>query len=178
VVSSASYRVASVDYGDVVLWDGVPVGVGEYEGRPVPRLPLLAVLHKGDERRFRFVALQQQAGQVEALAAELPEDARLFVHNERVEHVCPRCASGEAPSEHSHMPAEAHRLVYGKIVLPAQADLAGFRRDLDSLLRRHERVQLVLPELLQAVGDSAAAGKAHQLWRSLERRAERTGGAP
>jgi Flp pilus assembly protein TadD len=169
VASSASYRDASIDYGDVVLWDAVPVAIGEHEGKPVPRMPLLAILVKGDERRFRFVALQQEQGQVAAIAPELPADARMFVHQERIELLCARCASGEHMHKHQHEPPEQHRLVYGKIVVSGGADLGDFRRQLEQLLLRHPGVRLVLPSLYEAIGDSEAAGKAHQLWRGLER---------
>ncbi len=169
VVSSASQREASVDFGDVVLWDAIPVGVAEHGGRPVPRFPLLAVLTRGDERRFRFVALQQSAGDVAAFAEGLPDDTRLFVHHERVELLCARCASGEHMHKHRHEPPQEHRLVYGKLVVPGHVELDGFRRDLEARLRNQPKIQLVMPGLLEAVGDTAAAGKAHQMWRGLER---------
>ena len=169
VVSSATYRDASIDYGDVVLWDAVPVGIAEHEGQPVPRMPLLAVLVKGNEHRFRFVALQQAPGQVAAIGPELPADAKLFIHQERIELLCARCASGEHMHKHKHEAPEEHRLVYGKIVVPGAADLGQFQRDLDALIARHSGVRLVMPGLFEAIGDSPAAGKAHQLWRGLER---------
>jgi tetratricopeptide (TPR) repeat protein len=172
VVSSASYRDASTDYGDLVLWDGVPVGMSMHEGRPVPRFPLLAVLRKGDEHRFRFVALQQSQDQVASLARELPADARLFIHHERIEKLCSRCASGEFLAKHRHEPPEEHRLVYGKLIVPAASDLPSFRRELEGLLRRVPGVQLVVPQLLEQVGDTAAAGNAHRLWRALSARAD------
>ena len=76
VVSSASYRDASIDYGDVVLWEPIAVALATHEGKPVPRFPLLAVLRKGDEHRFRFVALQQTEGEVAAFANDLPGGGR------------------------------------------------------------------------------------------------------
>jgi tetratricopeptide (TPR) repeat protein len=173
VVSSASYRDASIDYGDVVLWDAVPVGIAEHEGKPVPRMPLLAVLLAGDERRFRFVALQQAPGQVAAIAPELPGDAKLFVHQERIELLCARCASGEHMHKHQHEAPQEHRLVYGKIVVPGATSLPEFRKQLEQLLLRHAGVRMVLPGLYEAIGDSEAAGKAHQLWRGLERSGQR-----
>jgi tetratricopeptide (TPR) repeat protein len=169
VVSSAAQRDAAVDYGDVVLWDAIPVGVGEHAGKPVPRFPLLAILRRGDERRFRYVALQQAAGDVEALAQDLPADARLFVHHERVEMLCARCASGEHMHKHKHEPPEQHRLAYGKLIVPGGVDLPAFRRDLDAALRKRPQIQLVVPGLLEAIGDTEAAGKAHQMWRGVER---------
>ena len=171
VVSSASYREASIDYGDVVLWDAVPIGIAQHEGKAVPRFPLLALLRRGDERRFRFVALQQRADEVAALAGDLPAHSRLFIHHERIEMLCPRCASGEHMRKHAHAKPEEHRLVYGKLIVAASAELAAFRGELDAALRRHPGVQLVIPGLLEAIGDTPAAGKAHQMWRGLERTA-------
>ncbi len=171
VVQSTTFREASVDYGDLVLWDGVPVGMTEHEGKPVPRFPLLCVLRKGDERRLRFVALEHDAGDVQALGAQLPDEAQLFVHRAKVEQLCARCASGDHMRKHEHTAPEAHRLVYGKIVVPGSVDLKAFRVALDALLKQHSKVQLVMPALLEAVGDTQAAGKAHQMWRGLERTA-------
>jgi hypothetical protein len=175
VVSSASYRDASIDYGDVVLWDGVPVAIFEHEGKPTPCFALLSVLRRGPERRFRFVALQQRAGQVAALGADLPPGGLSFLHHERIEMLCARCASGEHLLEHRHEPAREHRLVYGKMIVPGDVDLHAYRRELELRLRNHSGVQLVMPGLLEAVGDSPAAGKAHQLWRALERSAAKLG---
>lgn len=169
VVSSAAYRVASVDYGDVVLWDAVPIGVAEIDGRPVPRFPILAVLQAGGEHRFRYVALQHSEGDVQKLGEKLPAGTRLFVHAERIEHLCARCASGEHMHKHQHTEPEAHRVVYGKLVAEATVDLKALRAELDSMLKRSPTVQLVVPGLLEAIGDTVAAGKAHQLWRGLEK---------
>jgi hypothetical protein len=106
---------------------------------------------------------------VAAFAALLPDEARLFIHHERVELLCARCASGEHMHKHRHEPPQEHRLVYGKLVVPGGVDLAAFRRDLETALRSQPAIQLVMPGLLEAVGDTAAAGKAHQMWRGLER---------
>jgi hypothetical protein len=171
VVSSAAHRVASVDYGDVVLWDAVPIGIAEIEGRPVPRFPILAVLKKGGERRFRYVALQHGAGEIQKLGEKLPAGTRLFVHAEKIEHMCARCASGEHMHKHKHEAPEAHHVVYGKLVIEPEIDLKALRAELDALLKRSPSVQLVVPELLEAIGDTVAAGKAHQLWRGLEKHA-------
>ena len=171
VVSSAAYRVASVDYGDLVLWDAVPIGIAEIDGRPVPRFPILALLKKGGERRFRYVALQHSEGDVQQLGEKLPAGTRLFVHAEKIEHLCARCASGEHMHKHKHTAPEAHRVVYGKLVIEPEVDLKALRAELDALLKRSPSVQLVVPELLEAIGDTVAAGKAHQLWRGLEKHA-------
>ena len=87
--------------------------------------------------------------------------------------LCPRCASGEHMRKHEHGTPEEHRLVYGKLVIAGSVDLPAFRGALDAALRRHPGVQLVMPGLLEAIGDTPAAGKAHQMWRGLERSASK-----
>jgi hypothetical protein len=156
-----------------VLWDGTPIGIGEHEGKPVPRFALLSRLRAGDERRLRFVAFEQNEGDVQRLAADLSEGALLFVHQSQVEMLCTRCASGDDMRKHRHTAPEPHRLVYGKIIVPARSELAAFRRALDASLTRHAGVQMVVPGLYEALGDAAAAGKAHQIWRGIERSAQK-----
>ena len=175
VVQTPTFREASVDYGDVVLWDGNPIAVVESDGKPVPRFALLSRLRAGDERRLRFVAFEQAPGDVQRLAADLSRGARLFVHQAQVEMLCTRCASGDDMRKHQHTAPEPHRLAYGKIIVPGDADLAAFRRELDATLARHPNVQMVVPGLFEALGDAPAAGKAHQIWRGIERSARKAG---
>lgn len=179
VVTSPTLRDAAADVGDVVLWDVAPVAVRAptREGEAaVPRFPLIAVLQEGDERRFRFLAREQQEGQVAALAPAMPGDAKLFVQHARIDFVCPRCAAGESLVRHTHRPAEEHRVVRGKIVVPAHSELGAFRESLETLVRRHPGVALVVPALHEALGDARAAGKAHTAWAGIERTAVRVGG--
>jgi hypothetical protein len=61
--------------------------------------------------------------------------------------------------------------VYGKLIVPAELPLKTFRGALDAALAAHPDVQLVAPGLLEALGDTRGAGKAHQLWSGLERAA-------
>lgn len=174
VVSTPTFREASVDYGDLVLWDGTPIGVVEHEGKPVPRFPLLSRLRAGDERRIRFIALEQDDGDVAACARDLPEPGQLFLQRARVEMLCPTCASGGVADgqQHTHGTPEPHRLVYGKLVVPGDVELKTFRADLDAYLKPHRKVQFILPGLHEALGETKLAGKAHQLWRGLERSAQ------
>ncbi|MEM9194011.1 MAG: hypothetical protein AAGF12_32850 [Myxococcota bacterium] len=176
VVSSPSFRRAAVDYGDVVLFDGDPVAITTIDGQRVPTFPLLARLHEGDERRLRFLALEQNTGDLVALGESLPEGARLFVQLEHVESVCSRCASGEVLTKHEHTPPEEHRLVYGKIIVEAQVDLSAVESTIASAVRSTGRLQLSVPELYEALGDSRRAGQEHQAWRGLERVALRRQG--
>jgi hypothetical protein len=173
VVQTPTFREGSVDYGDLVLWDGTPVGVTELDGKATPRFPLLCKLRDGGERRFRYVALEQDEGDVARCAAELAEPARLFMQRAHVEMLCPRCASGDHMHKHTHQTPEPHRLVYGKLIVPADVDLKGFQADFDAYVRKHPKVQFVIPGLHEALGQTQAAGKAHQLWRGLERTSEK-----
>lgn len=152
VVQTPTYRQADIDYGDVILWDAVPVGQGELDGRTVPRFPVLSVLRKGTEHRFRFVALEREPGAIERLAGPLPEGGQLFVHR-------PPGDGKGAPS-------------YGKVVLAADTDLAAFRTAFFKRLQA-EPVELVMPGLLEELGETAEAGKAHTMWRGIERTLEK-----
>ena len=167
VVRSPTVRGAVADFGDVILWDGAPVGVADVDGRPVPRFPFLGVLQPGDERRLRFLAMQKTAGQVEALGASLPEGIILYAHGERVEVVCPRCASGETFMKHAHLPAEEHRIAHGKIIVSGDASLEALAAALDLARRDHPDVLLAIPALHEALGDTKQAGKHHKRWGSI-----------
>jgi hypothetical protein len=166
VVRTATFREAPCDFGDVILWDPAPVAVRE-DGTPV--FPLLEVLRRGDERRFRFVARQQSAGQVATLGPALPDGATLFIHHERIDHVCPRCAAGDSLVRHEHAPAEEHRVVHGKLVAGAALDLASLRGTLEAALRANPAILMAIPSLHEALGDTAAAGRAHKAWGGIER---------
>ncbi|MDD9940091.1 MAG: tetratricopeptide repeat protein [Myxococcales bacterium] len=152
VVQTPTYRQASIDYGDVVLWDAIPVSMGRSGGRQVPRFPLLTRLRQGDEYRFRFIALQRRRGAIEALEGPSLEGGQLFVHRP---------------------PEGTEELLYGKLVLPASTDLATFRQAFTERIQSIAGLELVVPEMLEALGDTAAAGKAHTMWRGLERTIEK-----
>ncbi len=181
VVQTPTSRDASIDYGDLVLWDAAPVSVDRDGERPVPRFPILAVLKRGRERRLPFVAMQKRAGEVEALQASMPDDAIVFVHREQVEAVCAHCALAGSSDDakdagHKGDHGAPSELVYGKLIVPESVDLHAFRHKLDAMIASRADVKLVVPGLLEAVGDAPAAGKAHQAWRGIERAAVRKHG--
>ena len=164
VVQSPTARRASVDYGDVVLWDGAPVKMSRVRApdgsqRDVPVFPLLWILRPGDERRLRFVGMQKQPGMVDALASALGEDTPLVVYDTRTG-------------------SDGASLFYGKLIVPADADLASVRRTLEAELRARPGLTLSVPQLHELLGDTPQAGKAHQAWGGIERAAERQGLLP
>ena len=175
VIVTPTFRDAPADYGDVVLWDAAPVSVHAQDGERVPRFALLEILRRGDERRLRFVGLQQAAGEIDRLAETLPDGSSVFVQEERIEHVCVRCASGEVLTKHEHTAPEEHRIVYGKLVVPGGADLAAARDAIERTARTRGTFQIAVPELYEALGDTKRAGQEHQAWRGIERVAIRKG---
>ena len=165
VVQSPTARKASIDYGDVVLWDGAPVRMNRIEGtdgqaRDVPVFPLLWILRPGDERRLRFVGMQKKKGAVQALSEALGPDTSLVVYDERAS------PKGDA------------FLFYGKLLAPAARDLKEVRGLLEKGLRERAALTLAIPQLYELLGDTPQAGKAHQAWGGIEKSAEQQGILP
>lgn len=167
VVQSPTARRASIDYGDVVLWDGAPVRMSRVtlasgETREVPVFPLLWILRPGDERRLRFVGMQKRRGMVQALAQALKQtlgdDTELVVYDER---------SSATP--------DAQHLFYGKLIVPASRDLKELQRALETELSARAGLTMAVPQLYELLGVSEHAGKAHQAWGGIERLAEKQG---
>jgi tetratricopeptide (TPR) repeat protein len=157
VVESPTVRRASIDYGDVILWDGAPVRVKQVEGQPVPVFPLLWILRAGDERRLRFVGMEKARGMADELGQALGEKVSLFIYDRR------------GPS------AEGSTLFYGKLIVPAEEDLGGVRSRLEAAIRARPGLTLAVPQLYELLSDTPAAGKSHQAWGGIERAAQRQG---
>jgi hypothetical protein len=188
VVRSATFREAVTDFGDVILFDVAPLGMlarpqptelapPESPSEPAqnaasghaPLLAFLGVLKAGDERRLRFLALEQEAGQVLSLFAALPSGALPLVHSTSVEKVCPRCMAGETLVRHEHLPPEDQRFVIGKLVVPASLDLAAVAAALESKKKSTPGVLLAMPAMYELLGRTAEAGKHHKTWGAIER---------
>ncbi len=164
VVESASFQAAPCDYGDVVLWDGAPVATAprwvDGARREVPVFPLLEVLRRGDEKRYRFIALEQRRGDLDAMVDRVSElgDVQLF--------------RGADASGHDDE-GEAHRVVHGKLVTGSSVAPKPLAARIAELAREGGRFQIALPSLYEALGDSKRAGQEHQAWRGIERLATR-----
>ena len=130
-------------------------------------LPLLSVLQRGDERRFPFLALEQEKGEVERIGTSLPEGCLWYVHDTRVDRVCPRCAAGETFLPHTHEAPTERRAVRGKLIAPASVSLAELRASLERA--KAPGVLLAIPALYEALGDTPTAGKNHKSWGVIER---------
>lgn len=169
VVQSATFREAVVDYGDLILWDGAPVTVADFEGRPVPCFPLLEILRRGDEHRLRFAAHVSHEAALTEFTDRLPEGVSLQRHVERAEWVAPDGSRGliEAPKN------KPEGLVYGKLLAPADADLTALKDIMEAARKELEHFAIAVPELYEALGDTRRAGQEHQAFRGIERRAEK-----
>jgi hypothetical protein len=158
VVQSPTARKASVDYGDLVLWDGAPVHMNKIDDRAVPVFPLLSLLKQGGERRLRFVGMQKTAGLIDSVADELGDDVSLVVFDRR----------GGSEGE----------LFYGKLLVPASQELRAVETALARALRSRPGITLTIPQLHELLGDTPSAGKAHQAWAGIERSARKRGQLP
>jgi len=157
------------DVGDVLLWDGAPVRFKEFDGRRVATFPLLKVLARGDYRRYRFRAEQEDAGLIAALEEALPRGAQLYVHDEEVAWLCHKCATSGAPDPHEHDGPAARRFVSGKLAVPPGVSLGDVRERLSESLRLRPAVRLAVPALHRDDGDLAAAARDEVLWVQLRR---------
>jgi len=187
VVQSPSFRSAPVDWGDVVLWDGAPVGWLRSAGDapPRPRFPLLEILRHSDDRRFRFLAVRPPAApgpgglreRVAAFQGALPADVIAFPFTETLERVAARVpVAGSVVARAERDGAEGgdddEGPVIGKIVAPARVPLDVLAAGIPAAAAA-AGLTVVVPELFEALGDARRAGKEHQAWRGLERRAHR-----
>ncbi|MEM7435712.1 MAG: hypothetical protein AAF436_11215 [Myxococcota bacterium] len=182
VVQSPTFRDAPIDYGDLVLWDGAPVAQHVLaDDETVPVFPLLEILHRGDERRWPFVAIERKEGALERLRTTLPEGARLFVQQERTVEHCASCEAGvphehqDAPESHDDTVTEGTRFLRGKVVLGASVELEAFQQAWEASLSGQAWVAS-LPTLYEALRETKRAGQEHQAWRGIERKwlAQRT----
>jgi hypothetical protein len=178
VVRSATFREAVTDFGDVILFDVAPIAMVPRPGHGkdmerkqielAPLVPFLMVLRAGDERRLRFLALEQTAGQVRALM-DAAADCPVFFHAETVERVCARCMAGETLVKHEHLPPEDQRFAIGKLVVPASLDLATVAANLERAKAAQPGVLLAIPALYELLGRTPDAGKHHKTWGAIER---------
>ncbi len=176
VVASPTFRDAPIDYGDLVVWDGAPVGVATLDdGARVPRFPLLEVLKRGDERKLRFVALTDAPHRIDLLEAVLPEGVVLFAQRERIESARPVAGTGGFLSKHREEREIDRHLFHGKIVAPVAVPVETIQKAIESL--KSQPIAVAVPDLYDALPDTKRAGQEHQAFRGIERRAEKRFGA-
>ncbi|MBL8623310.1 MAG: hypothetical protein JNK64_18505 [Myxococcales bacterium] len=142
-----------VDYGDVVMFDGAPVG---YHGDE-PLFPHLATLRRQRYQIWRFAGTQTEPEQLDRLSEALPEDAIVYPHTEQVMLLCDACAKGRSGAGHAHTPAQAHHVVRGKLCAPPHLAPATVLAALDAAIAGAPGAQIAVPDLCAAAGDAARA---------------------
>ncbi|HKR66142.1 MAG TPA: hypothetical protein VJZ00_20595 [Thermoanaerobaculia bacterium] len=153
-----------VDYGDIVLFDGAPVGYRDDGKTRTPRFPLLQMLRAGEYKRYWFRARQPRGGFLGSLESQLPEETFFYVHDEKVNLLCRDCARGDRP-QHDHSNAETF-YVRGKFVVPNRFVDAALSRTLDEVIG--DRALVAIPQLYQDLGDAARARRDEQRWAEIE----------
>lgn len=156
------------DVGDLLLWDGAPVRFKEFDGKRIATFPLLSVLARGGNRRYRFRAEQEDAGLVGALEESLPRGVQLYVHDEEVTWLCARCASSGVATPHAHDRPPVRR-VSGKLAVPPGVSLGEVRERLAESLRVRPAVRLAVPGLHRDDRDLQAAARDEALFVQLQK---------
>lgn len=163
-IKNASIYDLPVDYGDIVLFDGNPVGWRDDGQTRTPRFPLLQKLRPGAFRRYRFLARQPRAGFFSDLTKSLPEETFFYVHDEQVNLLCDSCAR-EGKIVHDHSKPESF-LVSGKFVVPEPHFDAALVETLENLAGAD--AYLAIPQLFHDLGDTARAERDEERWRELD----------
>ncbi len=162
VLTPAVYGLAA-DYGDLVLWDGAPVGYHQEEGIRSPQFPLLQRISPGDFHRFWFLARQTRSEAIHELGETFPEGAFLYVHNEIGE-------SPDLPETRDEQTAGPEpQLLAGKIIAPGSMALDTLCTELQDRLREHPDVDLAAPDLMEHAPASEANHDHERLWEALNR---------
>ncbi|MCC7384327.1 MAG: hypothetical protein IT384_20950 [Deltaproteobacteria bacterium] len=167
-VMNATLFDGEADAGDVVLWDGQPIGYVEVEGHRVPRFASLGLLERGSLRTYRFLAEQPDPETIGQVDRDLPDFATLYVFEAAVRHLCSACIRGEGPHDlHRDEAPELGERVHGKLVVPRDVDLRAVAQRLEQDARGRG-VRLAVPSLLSAAGDELGAQRHRRLWAELE----------
>jgi hypothetical protein len=161
-VISATFYDMPVDYGDVVLFDGAPIGHRDDEKR-TPRFPLLQKLRSGAYRRYWFRAQQPERGFLERINDHLPAETFFYVHDEKVSMLCHECANaGKQPHVHEEAPAS---LVSGKFIVPESELNERLAGALDEAIG--DSAIVAVPQLFHDLGDAARTRRDDERWQSL-----------
>lgn len=163
-ILNASIYDLPVDYGDIVLFDGNPVGWRDDGTTRTPRFPLLQKLRSGAFRRYRFLAKQPRSGFFNDLDNLLPEECFFYVHDEKVNMLCQECARG-GKIVHDHSTPDSF-LVSGKLVVPEHHLDATLVEMLENAAG--DEALLAVPQLFHDLGDAARARRDEERWRVID----------
>lgn len=143
-----------VDYGDVIAFDGAPIG----RHGDVPLFPHLATLRRQGYQRWPFAARCRADQDVGALSTRLPDDAVVYCHTDQIRILCRQCARGRGGGDHAHHDGpgqdadrEDTRVVSGAICAPPSVPAAELLAALDRAAA-DDGIDLVAPELCARAG--------------------------
>ncbi len=170
VLNPTLYDVGG-DIGDIVVWDGQPIGVVRDGDLEIPRFPALTWRGGSDVRTFRFAATVPSADALERVRTAVGDDVRVYVFEDEIELLCLDCVRTGGPHEASHRaPPErppASGLVHGKLVVERGRALLDVIRALEAATQA-ATVRLAVPQLLEAVGDEVGRRRHELLWSELD----------
>ena len=147
-----------VDFGDLVLFDGAPIKTRRWGERMVPVFSHLSTLKRAGWRIFRFAGTQAREGQVGDLDDVLPDDATIYVHTERFKVVCRECWENESIDHEGHDDdGDKRTIVRGKLCFAPDVDPLAIIERLDDASAKDEVLSVLVPDLHEALGNSARA---------------------
>lgn len=155
IVRSALFSDFGVDYGDVVLFDGAPILTRQWGDQRVPVFPHLTTLRRPGWNIHRFVARQNEAGQVATAGEQLGEGALLYVHDEQFRILCRACYENRC-QDHTDTESTTHHIVSGKLVFPPGMPAASVAAAIQQQEQAHD-IRIHAPGLWEQLGEPGRA---------------------
>ena len=156
IIRSVLYGELGVDYGDVILIDGVPITHHTYGDQKVPVFPHLATLVRRNYKRYDFAGTQHESRQLAEADIGLDGDSVIYPHSEYVSQLCERCWRDPDVDHDQHEQVE-RRIVVGRIAAAPDVDPVQLLDQVDKALARRSGCQLYVPDLCLAAGLQARA---------------------
>ncbi len=151
VRSAVFHDELGVEFGDVVMFDGAPIGRDDDK----PIFPHLATLRRAGYHVWEFAGTQATSGQLQALSQALPEDAVLYAHTEQVQILCRQCAMGRGGAHTHDRDGADHRVVRGKLCAPPHLTPRTILASLDAAVAANPGTSVLAPSLADDAGDRA-----------------------
>jgi hypothetical protein len=167
-VQNATMYEVDVDAGDVIVWDGAPIGWVDAE-ETIPRFAILEKLSTGDLRTFRFRArLGKNTKTMKELSRELPGEMVLYSFGEQVRHVCRSCISKPGSAHTKDHETVRDTVVAGKLVIEASRSPEDAFDRVARLTADTPGLVIALPDLAKAAGKKSDAKRHAALWSDLD----------
>lgn len=166
IIRSVLYQDLGVDYGDVILTDGVPITLHTYGDYQVPVFPHLATLLHRNYQFYNFAGTQGESRQLTRLDEGLEMDAVIYSHTELFREVCANCWRDSSVDHARHEPVQKH-VVVGQIAAPPEIHPDALLKQVDNVLAGQAACHLYSPELCSAAGFSDRAEVERRRYKML-----------